>query len=43
MPPKFTKSLADRLNGMCKLEVKEAEHNEIVRNGVVYIAPGGIH
>lgn len=43
MPPKFTKSLADRLNGLSELEVKEAEHNEPVRNGVVYIAPGGFH
>lgn len=43
MPPKFTKSLADRLNTMSELEVKEAEHNEIVRNGVVYLAPGGFH
>lgn len=43
MPPKFTKSLADRLNGMSELEVKEAEANEPVRNNVVYIAPGGFH
>ncbi len=43
MPPKFTASLAQRLNNMSKLEVKEAENNEIVRNGVVYIAPGGMH
>ncbi|MDP4173462.1 MAG: chemotaxis response regulator protein-glutamate methylesterase [Bacteroidota bacterium] len=43
MPPKFTKSLADRLNSMSQLEVKEAEHNESIRNGVVYIAPGGFH
>jgi len=43
MPPKFTKSLADRLNGMSELEVKEAEPNEAVRNNVVYIAPGGFH
>ena len=43
MPPKFTKSLADRLNGMCKLQVKEAEHDEIAQNGVIYIAPGGKH
>lgn len=41
MPPKFTASLAERLNGLSELEVKEASHNEIVRNGVVYIAPGG--
>ncbi len=43
MPPKFTKSLADRLNSLSKLEVKEAENNEVIRNGVVYIAPGGFH
>jgi two-component system, chemotaxis family, protein-glutamate methylesterase/glutaminase len=43
MPPKFTKSLAERLNTICQLEVKEAEDREKVRNGVVYIAPGGLH
>ncbi len=43
MPPKFTKSLAERLNGLSQLEVKEAENDEPVRNGVVYIAQGGLH
>ena len=43
MPPKFTQTLAERLNGLSKLEVKEAEDNETVRKGVVYIAPGGFH
>ena len=43
MPPKFTKSLADRLNGMSKLTVKEAEHGDIVNKNTVYIAPGGKH
>ncbi len=43
MPPKFTKSLAERLNSLSELEVKEAEDGETVRNGVVYIAPGGFH
>ncbi len=43
MPPKFTKSLAERLNGQCKLEVKEAENGEPVKNGHIYIAPGGFH
>ena len=43
MPPKFTASLADRLTNLSKLEVKEAEDGEIVRNAVVYIAPGGFH
>lgn len=41
MPPKFTSSLAERLNAMSPLQVKEAEDGEIVKNGVVYIAPGG--
>lgn len=43
MPPKFTKSLADRLNSLSQLTVKEAENNEVVQNGYVYIAPGGLH
>lgn len=43
MPPKFTKSLADRLNNMSTLSVKEAEDKEEVQNGMVYIAPGGFH
>lgn len=43
MPPMFTKSLAMRLNGMSAYEVKEAENDEIVRNKVIYIAPGGKH
>jgi two-component system, chemotaxis family, protein-glutamate methylesterase/glutaminase len=43
MPPKFTASLAERLNSMSPLKVKEAENGEVVRNGVVYIAPGGFH
>ncbi len=43
MPPKFTRSLAERLNGMCGLKVKEAEDKEDVQKGIVYIAPGGYH
>lgn len=43
MPPKFTQSLAERLNAMSSLKVKEAEHGEIVSGGTVYIAPGGFH
>lgn len=43
MPPKFTKSLADRLNGLSEIEVKEAENFEEIRPGVVYMAPGGFH
>lgn len=43
MPPKFTKSLSDRLNDLSEVNVKEAENNEIVKGGTVYIAPGGFH
>lgn len=43
MPKGFTKSLADRLNSMSELFVKEAEHNELLTNGTVYIAPGDRH
>jgi two-component system, chemotaxis family, protein-glutamate methylesterase/glutaminase len=43
MPSGFTKSLADRLNSLCDITVKEAEHGEVIRKGVAYIAPGGYH
>ena len=41
MPPVFTKSLADHLNGRGKIRVSEAVDGEIAANGKVYIAPGG--
>ncbi|MCX7212995.1 MAG: chemotaxis response regulator protein-glutamate methylesterase [Burkholderiales bacterium] len=43
MPPGFTRSLADRLNSVCRMHVKEAEHGERILPGHVYIAPGGRH
>ncbi len=43
MPPKFTKSLAQRLNTFSSLEVVEGEHGMILRRGYAYIAPGGFH
>ena len=43
MPAGFTKSLADRLNNLSEIRVKEAEHGEVLQNGVAYIAPGGSH
>lgn len=43
MPPGFTKSLADRLNHLSNIRVKEAEQGEIVQKGTAYIAPGGFH
>jgi two-component system chemotaxis response regulator CheB len=41
MPPGFTGSLAERLNSMSRLTVKEAVDREIIMPGCVYIAPGG--
>lgn len=43
MPEHFTKSFAARLNTLCKISVKEAEHNERVLPGHAYIAPGDSH
>ncbi|AZN40872.1 protein-glutamate methylesterase/protein-glutamine glutaminase [Paenibacillus albus] len=43
MPPKFTHSLAQRLDSFSALHVTEAVHGERVFAGVVYIAPGGYH
>lgn len=42
MPPGFTRMYAERLDAICPMQVKEAENGEIVRQGVIYIAPGGL-
>ncbi|MBR7879931.1 MULTISPECIES: protein-glutamate methylesterase/protein-glutamine glutaminase [Bacillus amyloliquefaciens group] len=41
MPEGFTASLADRLNHLSDIQVKEAENGEEAKDGWVYIAPGG--
>ena len=43
MPEAFTKSFANRLDGLCKIKVTEAEGNERVLPGHAYIAPGHSH
>ncbi len=43
MPPVFSTQLAERLNKICPLTVKEAENGEVVKPKVVYIAPGDYH
>lgn len=41
MPPGFTTSFAARLNGLCRITVKEASDGERILPGHAYIAPGG--
>ena len=43
MPPQFTASFARRLNGICAMEVREAQDGDQVVPGQVLIAPGGFH
>lgn len=43
MPEMFTQSFARRLDGLCALNVKEAEHGEPVVAGSAYLAPGHSH
>jgi two-component system chemotaxis response regulator CheB len=43
MPHAFIKSFVHRLNGLCRIEVKEAEAGERVLRGHAYIAPGHSH
>jgi two-component system chemotaxis response regulator CheB len=41
MPGTFTRAFAERLNGSCKITVKEAEDGELLKSGTAYLAPGG--
>jgi len=43
MPENFTRMFAERLDGLCQINVKEAEHNDPILPGHAYIAPGGKH
>ncbi len=43
MPEKFTAAFAKRLNGLCEVEIKEAEDGDPVLRGHVLIAPGDKH
>jgi len=43
MPAGFTKSFAQRLDGLCRIAVKQAEHGERILPGHAYIAPGDNH
>lgn len=43
MPPKFTRSLAERLDALSRVEVREARDGDKMEPGLVLIAPGGQH
>ena len=43
MPEMFTRSFAERLDGLCRISVKEAERNDTVLSGRALIAPGNHH
>jgi len=43
IPENFTQLFADRLDGFCKIAVKQAEDGEPILPGHAYIAPGHAH
>lgn len=43
MPEKFTRSFAERLDSLCAIEVREAQHGDRLLPGLALIAPGGKH
>lgn len=43
MPAGFTKSMAERLNEISPIQVKEAADGDVLQKGIVYVAPGGKH
>ncbi len=43
MPEKFTAMYADRLDGICAMQIREARDGDRLERGTVLIAPGGKH
>ncbi|WP_295055822.1 chemotaxis response regulator protein-glutamate methylesterase [Sulfuricurvum sp.] len=43
MPSNFTGPFAERLNGLCAMEVREARNGDSITPGVALIAPGDYH
>jgi two-component system chemotaxis response regulator CheB len=43
MPEGFTRSFSQRLDGICRISVKEAANNDTVVRGRALIAPGNLH
>ena len=43
IPPYFSLAFANRLNEICRIDVREAKNGDIVQPGLALIAPGGHH
>ena len=43
LPEIFTAAFAKRMDSLCKISVKEAEHKDQLRPGCAYVAPGHSH
>ena len=43
IPPYFSTAFANRLNEVCKFEVREAKDGDTLKPGLALIAPGGMH
>jgi two-component system chemotaxis response regulator CheB len=43
MPPRFTTAFANRLDSLCRIEVREAKDGDSVLPGLALIAPGNYH
>jgi two-component system chemotaxis response regulator CheB len=43
MPVGFTSTFAQRLNSLCRINVKEAVQGELIPPGTAYVAPAGVH
>ncbi len=42
MPPGFTAMYAERLNRLCKMEVREAKDGDVIRQGLALVAPADL-
>jgi two-component system chemotaxis response regulator CheB len=43
IPPMFSRTFAQRLDKLCRMEVREAVDGDIPRSGLALVAPGGFH
>ncbi len=41
MPASFTPAFAERLNRLCRIDVRQAEEGDVLRPGLALLAPGG--